>query len=422
MRAAIDAGARADERRWLAAGLVVAAVTFVADVLIPLGVAAGVPHILVVLIGFRSRHPTALMVAACVATALTGAGALLSPSGIVTEYVVFNRLLTLLVIWTTALFLSQVKKSRTRAAEQGRELADMTRAIDQGAIVAITDQRGLITYANDQFVEISGFSREELIGADHRMVNSKFHSKEFIRGLWRTIAGGGIWRGEIRNRAKDGTIYWVDTTIVPFLDEGGKPYQYLAIRHDVTDRKRAGRLPENSPDREIIDTILERIDALNSKVQELLRYAHPRPPHRARMSILSLLIEIGEQLRNDPRFEQIDLRIDGKDVELAADAELLRDVFVNLIINSAQSMEGPGRIDVEVSSSGESCLVEVRDEGPGIPEEARQRIFEPFFSTRHSGTGLGLAIAKRVVEAHGGRLDIDSPDSGGTVAGVTLVL
>jgi PAS domain S-box-containing protein len=137
-----------------------------------------------------------------------------------------------------------------------KDVSDYKFALDASSIVAVTDQKGIIQYVNDNFCKISKYSAEDLIGQDHRIVNSSYHDKAFIRNLWVTIANGKIWKGEMRNIAKDGTIYWVDTTIVPFVNEQGKPYKYLAIRADITQRKQAEEL------------ILKLNEDLENKVKE----------------------------------------------------------------------------------------------------------------------------------------------------------
>jgi PAS domain S-box-containing protein len=451
---------RSDRPAFLAAAIVAAAV-FAADLYLPSDIGVSAIYGLVVLLGLFVSSPTYAINASIAVTLLMGIGAWLAHWDETGAYHLANRALALVGIWVSAGLVTGYRRVGTALDRSAKNLADTKFAIDQAAIVATTDVTGRITYVNDKFCEISKYSPEELLGQDHRLINSGYHSKEFIRNLWETIANGGIWRGEIRNRAKDGSLYWVDTTIVPFLNDRGKPYQYMAIRSDITERKRSetllreqaalarlgemaaivahevknplagirgslqvigGRMPGESRDRAVLHDIVGRLDSLNNIVDDLLVFARPREPKFAPVILADLLRSTAALLKKDPAHSGTALDVADTPVVVRADAEQLQVVFVNLFLNAAQATHGRGHVGVDVSTDDGMCRIAISDNGPGIPEEVRERIFEPFFTTKHRGTGLGLPTAKRVVERHGGTIDVQCPPGRGTVVTVSLPL
>jgi two-component system CheB/CheR fusion protein len=447
------------DQRALAIAALVTAATFIAGLRLPLGIDIAALYGIAVLLALYVRIRGFSFWAALVVTLLTGVGAWLAPAGGAVSYAIVNRVLTLVGIWVTAWLIWRTKTTGRALDQSLKDLSDTHFALNQAAIVATTNVKGEITFVNDKFVEISRYPREELIGRDHRIINSSYHSKDFIRDLWTTIANGRIWRGEIRNRAKDGTFYWVDTTIVPFLDDRRKPYQYMAIRYDITDRKRSeeqlreqaalarlgemaavvahevknplaaikgalqvigGRMPAESRDRLIMGDVVARVDSLNDIVQDMLVFARPRDPHLAPVPVAELLEDTAALVRKDPAHASLGVTVTGARPIVPLDVEQMRTVFLNLLLNAAQASGPSGRVQVTIDVDDLAAAVAIADDGPGIPADVRPKVFEPFFTTKHRGTGLGLPTARRVVERHRGTIDIDCPAAGGTIVTVTL--
>lgn len=350
-------------------------------------------------------------------------------------------------------------------------LKDQKFALDQSAIVAQTDLQGTITMVNDRFCEISGYSRDELVGQNHRIVNSGVHPKPFFQSMWRSIGSGQVWRGEICNRKKSGELYWVATTITPLLDGGGRPYQYLAIRQDITELKgaqktileqeqqlvNASRLSAigemaaaitheiNNPlavilgraemiqamvargklDPQSMGRLAETIMTTGKRIERIVRsmksLAHqgsadePYHPQKLR-EIVSDSSELCMQRFRNHGIEFVlpevppDLQIECHDHQIVQ-------VLVNLLNNSFDAVhDAPIRwVKLELCDLGNEIELSVTDSGKGIDTKVQEQLFRPFFSTKRVqyGTGLGLSISQSIVRQHNGDLifDADSPNT-----------
>ncbi len=340
-----------------------------------------------------------------------------------------------------------------------KKLTDVNYALDESLIVAITDHKGTILFVNKKFCEISKYTQEELLGQNHRIINSNYHSKEFFKDLWRTIVSGKVWRGDIRNQAKDGTYYWMDTTIVPCLDENGRPYQFVSFRIDITNRKRTeeilrksdkiaavGQLAsaiayeirnplaaikwtlevwesENHYNKTQFDMIVSELERIDSIVDELLLLAKPETVNYKEQSVLNLLHLIVTLVSIQARKNNIKIieEIDDELPLVLCDESQIKQVFLNIMKNAIEAMPNGGNLTVQAKLADKNQIViRFTDEGCGIPAESISKLGEPFYTTKEKGSGLGLMVSHKIILEHHGNLSIESEVNKGTTVEVIL--
>lgn len=349
--------------------------------------------------------------------------------------------------------ITEQKQDQLKLQEMVQEISDIKFALDQSSIIAFTDQNGMITSVNEKFCQISGYSRDELIGKTHRIVNSSYHSKSFFRELWQTIANGEVWKGEIRNKTKDGNYYWVDTTIIPFLDSNNKPYQYLSIRNDITEKKKnedivyrqdklaavgqlaAGvaheirnpltsikgyaeflSLDESQQERqELFNIILEEIERVNTIVEEFMLLSKPTSTLLETKKLIPIINNVFAILNYQMRKKKIEVVFDYDDQEVTieCDENKLKQVFLNLMKNAIEAMPNGGQLSISVTSKDDLEIL-VKDTGIGMDKEHIKKLGEPFFTTKEEGNGLGLLVSFKIIESLKGKVYIESEKNKGT--------
>ncbi len=388
-------------------------------------------------------------------------------------YILLGGLLLVIGTIAVVIMLTRVSRQEEQQLTQALdELAEQKFALDQHAIVAITDVEGTITYANDRFCKLSGYSKDELIGQNHRLLNSGDKDKADWKEMYRTLSSGQVWSDVVRNRAKDGHFYWVDTTIVPFMGKDNKPRSYIAIRTDITERKQSELALRRSQKMDalgqltggiahdfnnILNIILGNLELLKKQVsddeeaqqrvqnihkstmraadltRQLLSFSRHHAENVAVTNINQLIKEMDNLIAQSitPQVEiEWHLAKDLWSTEIApGDFE---DCLLNLVINARDALSGSGWLNIETMNTtldknycenkpdiepGDYVQLKISDCGEGMTAEQLEHIFEPFYTTKEQGrgTGLGLAMVFGFIQRSKGHINVESePGIGST--------
>ncbi len=361
-----------------------------------------------------------------------------------------------------------------------KSLIKLSTAVEQSPVsIIITDARGDIEFVNPKFTQITGYPFEEVLGKNPRILKSGEIPPEEYQRLWKTITAGNVWHGVFHNRKKNGELFWEAAAISPIQNEEGIITHYLAIKEDITERKKleeqlrqaqkmeavgqlAGgiahdfnniltaiigygnitimKMPDGDPLRAYIGQMISAADRAAALTKSLLAFSRKQIINPEPVKV-NVIIERVEKLLHRIIGEDIELKTDltGKDTTVLADSGQIEQVLINLAMNARDAMPGGGNLSIETGlaeiddryikshgygNKGEYVLISVSDSGEGMDEKTRERIFEPFFTTKEvgKGTGLGLAIVYGSIKQHNGYINVYSEPGRGTTFSIYLPL
>lgn len=450
-------------------------IVFTVDLLVPLGVAIGSFYVICFLFVFQENRKTIVLFA--LITILLILIKAFAYYGVVqyTSYpdnIVFsNRLISVFVVVITSILairhrtlLDKLNHQRELyihlLEEANNKLEAMQQSIDTHLMYVMTNPEGIIIYANKRFCEASGYNEQELIGKSPRIIKSNFHPKEFYEHLWKTIAAGNMWRGEIKNKAKNGTYYWVDATVLPVKDKSGNIVQYLAMHNSIDERKKMEeQIKRNHQEMESFAYIathdlkspivnissllhlmeesggtndqnrvfVDKIKLSVSQMQNTLTKLNDAVTHKSFSAADNEVLEFNKELNAVMESVSELIKSSGGIVQtdfsraqfVRFNRTELHSILQNLITN-ALKFSRPGvvpQIQIKTSKNNSDVVLEISDNGAGIDLSLnKDKLFGLFkrFHKNSEGKGVGLYIVKSIIERHGGNIDVESKVNEGT--------
>ena len=366
-------------------------------------------------------------------------------------------------------FIFNLNIKNKKLNEVLNELKFQKQTLDEHAIVSMTDVNGNITYVNDKFCQITQYTKDELIGQNHRIVKSDEHSEQFFNNLSNTIKSGNIWQGEIKNKTKNGEFYWVRATIVPFFDTKGNIIRYVSARTDITQAKRVqqnilkAKIAVEENNKAKSDFLANVSHELKTPLNSILLLSNLMKKNnnleesdfknieiinkcsKNLMDLINDILDISELDTNKVKvicedfdfndfisnlIRFFDKKIEQKNLSLSFfldenikvvrnDKKILTNILKNIIDNAIKFSQ-KGEIKISAKLLEEKIVMEIKDEGIGIASNKLGEIFDRFkqidSSTirKYDGTGLGLALSKEFSNLIGAKIEVFSVENVGT--------